>query len=108
MYIQCACARAGLVPKSLKQFLAHRFEKDSADHRLQQTIRANVLLRTIPCACASRPIPCPFPSNAIPTLSSVPSLQSTPICTPVFLFSLLICCSTATLQSTMVHTHTSH
>ena len=64
------CVRAGLVPKSLKQFLAHRFEKDSADHRLQQTIRANVLLRTIPCALSSPLLSSPlFPVLCSPLLS---------------------------------------
>jgi hypothetical protein len=35
--------------KDLRQFLDGRFEKDSIDHDLQQTIRDNLYKRTVPC-----------------------------------------------------------
>lgn len=35
--------------KDLRQFLDGRFQKDSIDHKLQQTIRDNLYMRTVPC-----------------------------------------------------------
>ncbi|CAF5047579.1 unnamed protein product, partial [Rotaria socialis] len=35
--------------KDLRQFLDGRFEKNSIDHDLQQTIRDNLYMTTVPC-----------------------------------------------------------
>ncbi|CAF4725154.1 unnamed protein product [Rotaria sp. Silwood1] len=53
--IKLKTARSGLT-KDLRQFLDGRFEKNSIDHGLQQTIRDNLYMRTVPCTTRpSRP-----------------------------------------------------
>lgn len=37
------------LPRDLRQYLRSRFQRDSADHELQQTIRDNLYMRTVPC-----------------------------------------------------------
>ncbi len=38
----------GRITLNLAQFLSHRFQKGSADHELQNTIRDNLYVRTVP------------------------------------------------------------
>ncbi|CAF3013359.1 unnamed protein product [Rotaria sp. Silwood2] len=53
--IKLKTVRSGLT-KDLRQFLDGRFEKNSIDHGLQQTIRDNLYMRTVPCTTRpSRP-----------------------------------------------------
>ncbi|CAF1063210.1 unnamed protein product [Rotaria sordida] len=46
--IKLKTVQSGLT-KDLRQFLDGRFEKNSIDHGLQQTIRDNLYMRTVPC-----------------------------------------------------------
>ncbi|UJR23490.1 hypothetical protein I4U23_026488 [Adineta vaga] len=46
--IKLKTVKSGLT-KDLRQFLDGRFEKDSIDNDLQQTIRDNLYMRTVPC-----------------------------------------------------------
>lgn len=38
----------GKIPSNLAEYLSHRFQKNSLDHELQNTIRDNLYLRTVP------------------------------------------------------------
>ena len=40
---------SGLLTKDLREYLNTRFQKNSLDHDLQQTIRDNIYRRTVPC-----------------------------------------------------------
>lgn len=48
LFINILILFVGQVPLNLAVFLSHRFQKGSADHELQNTIRDNLYIRTVP------------------------------------------------------------